>query len=70
MTNQTKQTALSAFVAECNRAQELINKLQEMVDNHFNTNPDTVNWCDLGSVVYATDMLQTAICHFNLNRED
>jgi hypothetical protein len=70
MNPQTKQTALSAFVAECNRADDALARLRELSMNHYGTHPDSVTWGDVGSVAHVATLLEQALNHFNPNRED
>ena len=70
MKPQTKQPALGAFVAECNRVDDALNRLRELSMNHYGTHPDNVTWGDVGSVAHVATLLEQALNHFNPNRED
>jgi len=65
-----KTTAQSAFLAECNRADDALARLRELSNNNYNTNPDTISWGDVGSVAHIATLLEQALNHFNPNRED
>lgn len=49
MTNTQKQlTALDAFIEHKARIDDMLERLQTVSADHFETNPDTVNWGDAG----------------------
>lgn len=51
MTNtQEKRTALDAFIEHKARIDEMLERLQAASADHFETNPDSVNWADVSSL--------------------
>ena len=59
MTNtQEKRTALDAFIEHKAHIDEMLERLQAASADHFETNPDTVNWGDAGFLADITTDLQ------------
>jgi hypothetical protein len=48
MTNAQK--AIDAFIAAKLEIDDMLSRLQALSDDHFNTNPDEVNWADVGTL--------------------
>ena len=64
-----KENALNAFLqkkAEINRA---INRLQLLSDDHFNVDPDKINWADVGDLTQCAKLLKVAT-DFIFNEEE
>jgi hypothetical protein len=45
-----KVNALDTFIAAKTEIDAMLARLQELSANHFNTDPDRVNWADVGSL--------------------
>jgi len=59
MTNtQEKRTALDAFIEHKARIDEMLERLQAASADHFEANPDSVNWADAGSLAGIANDLQ------------
>lgn len=59
MTNtQEKRTALDAFIEHKARIDAMLERLQAASADHFKTNPDTLNWADVGSLADIANDLQ------------
>ena len=52
MTRRTtpKVNALDAFIAAKSEIDAMLARLKALSDDHFNTDPDSVNWADVGSL--------------------
>jgi len=48
MTNAQK--AIDAFIAAKLEIDDMLARLQALSDDHFNTNPDEINWADVGTL--------------------
>jgi hypothetical protein len=48
MTNAQK--AIDAFIATKLEIDDMLARLAAMSDDHFNTNPDEINWADVGTL--------------------
>jgi len=48
MTNAQK--AIDAFIAAKLEIDGMLTRLQALSDDHFNTNPDEINWTDVGTL--------------------
>ncbi|MCF6200355.1 MAG: hypothetical protein L3J67_13385 [Hyphomicrobiaceae bacterium] len=59
MTNdQTKQTALDAFIARKAEIDEMLARLQALSDEHFNVAPDEVHWGHVGDIAWTAEQLR------------
>ena len=45
-----RQAALNAFLGKKAEIDAMLERLQELSDNHFNSHPDTLNWGDVGTL--------------------
>ncbi len=55
---KTKQNALSAFIGHKARVDEILTRLQKASEDHFDTNPNTINWGDTGFLSDIANNLQ------------
>jgi hypothetical protein len=46
--HKTNNKALDKFVTTIVECQKIVSDLQKAVDNHLDTNPDTLNWANVG----------------------
>lgn len=55
-------TALEAFVHKKQEIDRLLNQLQQLSDEHFNTSPDQVNWSHVADISRYADVLKQLCC--------
>ena len=59
MTTQTaKPTALDSFIAKAGEFDVLLQRLQQMRDDHFGVSPDAVTWGHVGDVTHHVNALK------------
>lgn len=59
MTTQTaKPTALDSFIAKAGEFDALLQRLQQMRDDHFGVSPDAVTWGHVGDVTHYVNALK------------
>ncbi|MDE0724356.1 MAG: hypothetical protein OSB62_06610 [Alphaproteobacteria bacterium] len=59
MTNtQEKRIALDAFIEHKARIDKMLERLQAASADHFEINPDSINWSDVGSLADIANDLQ------------
>lgn len=59
-TIQNKRTAVDAFLEHKARIDNALEQLKTASDEHFDTNPDNLNWADVGSLEHIADLLERA----------
>ena len=66
MTIQTaKPTALDTFIAKSGEFDVLLQRLQQMRDDHFGVSPDEVTWGHVGDVThYVTALKEVTDAYF------
>ena len=47
---RNREAALNAFIGKKAEIDEMLARLQALSDDHFNFDPDTVNWGSVGSI--------------------
>jgi hypothetical protein len=55
---RNREAALSAFTAKKNQIDEMLTRLQTLSDDHFNCNPDEVNWVNVGTLEHYAGLLK------------
>ena len=55
-----KLSPVSAYVSLMNQVQAELDVLQAKADNHFDTNPDTLNWGHVGDLDNILSLLKKA----------
>ena len=55
---QNKETALNAFVAKKAEIDEMLARLTSLSDEHFNLQPDEINWGYVGALGHYHDKLR------------
>ena len=50
--------ALAAFIARKVEIDEMLARLQELSDDHFNVAPDEVNWAHVGDIGWTAEHLR------------
>ena len=61
MTTANNEAALNAFVAAKFKIDALLARIQDLSDEHFNTNPESVNWSDVSTLNYYASILRQVI---------
>ncbi len=44
------RTSIDAFIAAKLEIDDMLERLKALSDDHFNTNPDAINWADVGTL--------------------
>jgi hypothetical protein len=57
----TKRTATDAFIARKAEIDAMIARLQAMSAEHFNADPEAINWGHVGSLCFCAEQLANAI---------
>lgn len=60
-----KESAQDAFIKNYSEIQDLMKKLNEANDEHFYTNPDNINWGDVGSLAEIKSKLKRLLEFIN-----
>ena len=47
---RNKEAALAAFIGKKAEIDEMLARLQTLSDDHFNGNPEEINWADVGTL--------------------
>jgi hypothetical protein len=55
---RNREAALSAFTAKKKQIDEMLTRLQTLSDDHFNCNPDEVNWVNVGTLEHYAGLLK------------
>ena len=55
---RNKEAALNAFIGKKAEIDEMLARLQALSDDHFETNPDEVNWGDVGTLEHYAGLLK------------
>lgn len=66
--SQNKEAARIAFVSAKKEIDELLKVMQELSENHFNADPEQLNWAIVGSLHHIKEKLNE-ISYFALNKE-
>lgn len=56
--SNSKQTALDVFMAKKAEIDNALERLQELSDNHFDADPDSIGWGDAGTMGHYADLLK------------
>ena len=57
----TNEKSLDEFISTCGDITSLAYQIQEHAGNHFDTDPDCVNWSDVGNAKHVKEMLQEVL---------
>jgi hypothetical protein len=60
-TERTKETATDAFVARVNEIRELLGVIVEATENHFEVDPENVNWGHVGDAAHIASELRDLV---------
>ena len=52
--------AVSAFIGQKLRAEDLLALIGRHIEQHLGTDPEGINWGDVGTIAAAADLLQRA----------
>jgi hypothetical protein len=55
---RNRDVALAAFVAKKGEIDAMLARLQGLSADHFNANPDAINWADVGTLDHYASMLK------------
>jgi hypothetical protein len=55
---KSKEQALAAFVSKKAEIDAMLTRLQTLSDDHFNYNPDEVNWGHVGTLAHYAELLK------------
>jgi hypothetical protein len=58
MTTANKRQPIDAFIARKAEIDEMLARLTELSDDHFNCTPDEVNWGDVGTLEHYAELLK------------
>ena len=59
------RTAKDDFIDACLEFDSLMKRLNELRENHFNADPEEINYGHAGSVRFANEQIAEALAHFN-----
>lgn len=59
--NNHKQNPLNPFLEAISNIDDLLTILKAHCDNHFDTEPDKVNWANVGQANYIKEQLQQVL---------
>jgi len=60
-TGETEETALDRFMTNVFEIRDSLEIIQAAADEHFDTNPDKVNWGDVGTAAHINKQLQDIV---------
>jgi hypothetical protein len=55
---RNKEAALNAFLGKKAEIDEMLARLQALSADHFNSNPDEINWGDFGTLEHYASLLK------------
>jgi hypothetical protein len=55
---QNRDAALAAFVARKAEIDAMLARLQGLSDDHFNADPDAIDWADVGTLDHYASLLR------------
>jgi hypothetical protein len=55
---RSRDAALAAFVAKKAEIDAMLARLQALSDDHFNAQPDAINWSDVGTLDHYASLLK------------
>ena len=55
---RNREAALNAFIGKKAEIDEMLARLQALSDDHFNCQPDTITWGDVGSLEHHASLLK------------
>lgn len=53
-----KQTAQSEFSKSWNQMNEDMNRIQDMMDNHMDVDPDNIGWDDVATMTHLANQMR------------
>ena len=66
---KNNEKALAAFIEKIGNISEQLTELQEYVDNHMETDPEDINWGDVGSAEKVVSDLNNIMIFLGLKEE-
>ena len=61
---------LNAFLEQVARAENLLGKIRDLHDNHYNTHPDTVETWDVGCLLHLNQTLKYVLERHGIAERD
>ena len=58
MTTDTRETALGAFMRLKTEIDEMLARIQDLSDDHFNVRPEEVHWGHVGVLAHYAEQLR------------
>jgi hypothetical protein len=55
---RTKPTAIDAYIAAKAEIDAMLDRLQRLSDDHFETHPDAIDWGHVGTISHYRDKLR------------
>ncbi|KPP82407.1 MAG: hypothetical protein HLUCCO07_16550 [Rhodobacteraceae bacterium HLUCCO07] len=55
---RNREAALNAFIAKKAEIDEMLARLAQLSDDHFETHPDEINWGDVGTLEHYASLLK------------
>ena len=56
--NASNEKALDSFLATKARIDQMLARIQTLSDDHFNTDPDEINWGNVGTLNHYASLLR------------
>lgn len=66
---KNEQTAEQAFKSKCVEIDGMLEKVNQLRNENFNTNPSNVNWSNVGSLDMVLQGLNDILSHYGLAEE-
>ena len=66
MSKITEKTALDRFIELTIENINMIEKLTNYIGNHMDTNPDEINWCNVGDAGHVNEELKDIVTFLGL----
>jgi len=60
-TETKKETAIDAFIEKNQNALEKLEIIKTALNNHMGTNPDDINWANVGDLGYINEQLDNIL---------
>ena len=57
-TERNNEKALGAFVARKTEIDAMLERIQALSDDHFDTSPDDINWGHVGTLAHYAELLK------------
>ena len=54
----TNDKALGSFLAAKLQIDAMLDRLKALSEDHFDTHPDEINWCDVGTLIHYASLMR------------